>query len=261
MTLDIGRIAQELHHQHRNKISFQPLKPAFGVGMMVDAYRIQDALVALVAAETGTAAAGYKIGLTTKRMQAFCGIDQPIAGVVLADRVVQSGARLDPQAYGRLGIEFEICVRLGCELPGREAPYLVSEVAAAIDGVCAAVEIVDDRGADYAALDAVSLVADNSWNAGVVLGAFRTPDMDLAAAVGTVTKSGETIGSGTGADVLGHPLAAVAWLADHLGLSGRSLRAGDLVMTGSMVTTRFPEPGDAYHFDIAGLGTVEVTIG
>jgi 2-oxo-3-hexenedioate decarboxylase/2-keto-4-pentenoate hydratase len=265
MSLDVRRIARELQRQHRDHEDFQAPKTAFGIATLSDAYDVQDEFVARRAAETGAARAGYKIGLTTARMQAFCGIDHPIAGVVLADRVGASGAVLDPKSFGRLGIEFEICVRLGRDLPGGELPYMagpdrLGDVAAAVDSVCAAVEVIDDRNADYAALDAISIVADNSWNAGIVLGPFRSPDLDLAAAAGTATRNGEAIGTGTGADVLGHPLAALAWLAYHLSRRGGQLRAGDLVMTGSMVTTRFPAAGEHYRFDVAGLAAVEVAI-
>ena len=261
MAFDADRIARLLETEHRTATAFRPLGPESGITALDQAYDVQKALVALNAAARGTRPAGYKIGLTTPRMQAFCGIDHPVAGTVLADRIVTSGARLDPVRYGRLGIEFEICVRLAHDLPPRAAPYAPAEVAEVVDGVCPAIEIIDDRGADYAVLDAVSLVADNAWNEGIVLGAFRQDFPDLARVNGTASLNGTVIGSGTGADVLGHPLAAIAWLAQHLGSRGRRLEAGDLVMTGSIVATRFPQRGEHYRFGIPGLGSVEVEIG
>src|SRR5690606_35909553 len=130
-------------------------------------------------AEQGTTTAGYKIGLTSQRMQAMCGIDSPIAGVILANRVYDSGLAIARSRYGRLGVEFEIGVRLGRDLPAAAAPYDFATVAAAIDAVCPAIEIVDDRAADYRGLDMLSLVADNAWNAGVILGRFHHAWADL----------------------------------------------------------------------------------
>jgi 2-keto-4-pentenoate hydratase len=74
----------------------------------------------------GAAPVGYKIGLTSKRMQDMCGIDSPIAGVVLADRVHASGVSLKASAYGRVGVEFEIAVRLKRDfVPSGDMPTLV----------------------------------------------------------------------------------------------------------------------------------------
>src|SRR5262249_56219169 len=93
---------------------------------------------------------GYKIGLTSARMQKMCNIDSPLAGVVLASRVMQSGVALQIGRYGRLGLEFEVCVRLGLDLPPQRTPFTMEEIAKAVDGVCAGVEVVDSGSASYA---------------------------------------------------------------------------------------------------------------
>ena len=112
-------------------------------------------------------------------MQAMCGIDSPVAGVVLEDRVHASGARLKTSAYGRVGVEFEIAVRLGKDLVAQRRWPTLADVAAAVDAVCPAIEIIDDRRADYRTLDALSLIADNAWNGGIVLGEFSATFPDL----------------------------------------------------------------------------------
>jgi 2-oxo-3-hexenedioate decarboxylase/2-keto-4-pentenoate hydratase len=126
--------------------------------------------------------------------------------------------------------------------------------------VCPAVEIVDDRRADYRALDVLSLIADNSWNAGIVLGEFVRAWPDLASIEGLVSLDGNALDRGSGGDVLGHPFHPVAWLASHLAARGSGLRAGDIVMTGSIVTTKFPDRPASYRFDVKGLGSVDVTV-
>jgi 2-keto-4-pentenoate hydratase len=255
------RTAQELMRQHRQREKFRTLAPAWPVNDLDDAYAVQGRFVELMRAASGAAIAGYKIGLTSKRMQHMCGIDHPIAGVVLADRIHHSGARLALADQVHLGLEFEICTRLGRDLPPGGAPYDREAVADAVDAVCPALEVVDDRGADYAGLDVRSLVADNSWNAGVVLGEFKRSWPELAPVEGIVRRDGVEIDKGKGGDVLGHPFEPLTWLANHLAAMGTGLKAGEFVMTGSLVTTRFPAGPERYGFDVSGLGHVEVTVG
>jgi len=239
---------------------FEPFVGDSALPSIESAYAVQAVLVRRLLARHQTRVAGYKIGLTSPRMQAMCGIDSPIAGVVFANRVHASGASLARAAYGRLGIEFEIGVELGCDLPAAGAPYDFARVSAAVGAVTAAVEVVDDRGADYHALDMRSLVADNSWNAGIVLGAWQRRWPDLATLGASVRCDGVEIDRGQGGDVLGHPFHALTWLANHLAQSGQGLARGDIVATGSIVTTRFPERPAQYQFTLDGLCEVSLAV-
>jgi 2-keto-4-pentenoate hydratase len=193
-------------------------------------------------------------------MQAFCGIDHPIAGVVLARRVHRSGASIRRSSFGRLGLEFEIAVRIKSDLPVTRMPFTAETIAPHIDGVCAAIELVDDRNADYTSLDVLSLVADNSWNGGIVLSEFAATWPDLESVLGRATKDGVAIGEGHGRDILGHPFNSVAWLATQLASTGAGLKAGQVVMTGSVMKTIFPDADANYRFDLAQLGFVEVQV-
>jgi 2-oxo-3-hexenedioate decarboxylase/2-keto-4-pentenoate hydratase len=250
----LGTIADQLVAEHRDGVNFHKFD---GIGGLPEAYRVQDAYVAATIGDD--APAGYKIGLTSKRMQQMCGIDQPICGTIFSRRVFRSGARLSMASYGRLGLEFEICVRLGRDLVAGSEPFTPEQVGDAIDAVAAAIELVDDRHADYSALDINTLVADNSWNAGVVLGEFAPPPARLDLLEGIAYQDGAELARGRGADALGHPFVPLAWLANHLAANGRGLRKGDIVMTGSIVTTRFPAGPFTYRFDVAGLGSVHVS--
>jgi len=254
-----GEMAQELMRQHGAREQSRPLAGLARTDM-AGAYGVQRELVRLLRAQSGAAPVGYKIGLTSKRMQAMCGIDHPIGGVVLAHRVHASGATLRAGDFGRVGLEFEIGMRMGKDLPASAAPFDLAKVGDAVAAVCPAVEVVDDRRADYKALEVASLVADNSWNAGIVLGAWRTEWPDLEAVRGMVKLNGAEVDSGHGRDVLGHPFGPLVWLAEHLGQTGEGLRAGDIVLTGSLVTTRFPAVTEAYEFAVDGLGSVAVTV-
>jgi 2-keto-4-pentenoate hydratase len=172
--------------------------------------------------------------------------------------VLPSGTCLALNSLIHLGIEFEICVRLGRSLPPREKPYAFEEVAQAVEAVAPAFEVVDDRNSAYP-LDLICLVADNAWNDGLVLGTFQSTWPDLAAARGIVQCNGTLIDEGHGRDVLGHPFEPLRWLANHLSAQGQTLQAGELVSTGSLVTTRFPSAGDQYRFHVEGVGAVEVS--
>jgi 2-keto-4-pentenoate hydratase len=259
MTLRATEAADMLMSAHANGAPFRPFATEFGITSVAGAYAVQRDYVRLQMQARGASTAGYKIGLTSRRMQEMCGIDSPIAGVVLSDRVHASGAHLSASAYGRVGLEFEIAVRLKHDLIPEGLP-LLAEVADAIEAVCPAVEIVDDRRADYRALDVRSLIADNSWNAGIVLGEFAESWPELATIGGLIFVDGMPLDRGSGGDVLGHPFNAVAWLASHLAKEGAGLRAGDIVMTGSLVTTKFPDRAASYRFDVKGLGAVALTV-
>jgi 2-keto-4-pentenoate hydratase len=252
--------AEALVNEHRSGARFQPFATAFGIASVGDAYGVQREYVRLQMQARRTGVAGHKIGLTSKRMQEMCGIDSPIAGVVLEDRVHRSGVAVRASAYGRIGLEFEIAVRLGRDLQpgGRDLEF--AEVAAAVDAICPAIEIIDDRHADYRNLEVLSVIADNAWNAGIVLGDFVRSWPDLAAIAGVVAVDGQEVDRGFGRDVLGHPFHPVAWLAGHLARSETPLRAGDIVMTGNLVTTKFPERPSTYRFDLVGVGSVELSI-
>jgi 2-keto-4-pentenoate hydratase len=253
------RAAEWLLAEHEAGRRFTTLGPPAAPASIPDAYDIQDRYVALLRRGYGEPV-GYKVGLTSATMQAFCRIDHPIAGVVLASRLRRSGAKVRRSDFGRLGLEFEIAVRIKSDIPATEKAFTAETIEPHIDGVCTAIELVDDRFADYASLDVRSLVADNSWNGGIVLSDFRPTWPDLAPLLGRATQNGDLIGEGYGRDILGHPFNSVAWLATHLSARGAALKAGQIVMTGSVMKTVFPEQDARYRFDVEGLGTVEVEV-
>ncbi len=253
------RAAETLLAEHRANLRFKPLGPPDRPATISDAYDIQQRYVALLRNKHGEAA-GYKVGLTSATMQTFCGIDHPIAGVVLASRVHRSGATVRRADFGRLGLEFEIAVRIKSDVPVTGRPCTAETIAPHIDGVGAAIEIVDDRNADYTNLDVRSLVADNSWNGGIVLSEFATRWPDLEGVLGRATKDGVAIGEGFGRDILGHPFNSAAWLATQLASRGAGLKAGEVVMTGSVMKTVFPEGDASYRFELEGIGFVEVQV-
>jgi 2-keto-4-pentenoate hydratase len=222
-----------------------------------EAYAIQDALHARLDEAGRGPLVGYKIGCTTPVMQRFLGIDNPCAGGVLAPGVQRRAGHFRHADFLRVGVECEIAVALARDLPEAGAPYDRLEVGAAVGACMAAIEVVDDRYEDYRALDPLTLVADDFFHAGCVLGepVEDWRGLDLPAARGRMTINGTEVGSGRGGDVLGHPLAALAWLANLCAAHDRSLRAGTFVLLGSVVETRWLERGDLVEIAIEGLGS------
>jgi 2-keto-4-pentenoate hydratase len=192
------------------------------------------------------------------------GLDDSVAGVVLAGQVHRTGASVRAADFVRLIVEFEIACELGEDLPARGAPYTRESVAPAVAALRPAFELADDRNADYANLagHSVELIADNAWNEGAVLGepmrGWR--DLDLVGVRGAATINGKRVGEGRGGDVMGHPFAALAWVANDLARRAQFLRAGEFIITGSLVTSKFPQAGDRLAFELEGIGAVELRI-
>jgi 2-keto-4-pentenoate hydratase len=256
--------ARRLQDAHTQRERFQPLQGDLSPATADDAYAIQDAFVALRARHLG-AIAGYKIALSTPAMRQFVGVDSPQAGVMLASTVRRGPARVRAADYVNLIVEFEIAVALADDLPAADAPFFRDRVARAVGAVMPALELADDRNADYTRLPRhpFDLIADNAWNEGAVLGEPLKSwlgAVDLAQVVGVASINGKAVGEGRGSEAMGHPFDAVAWLADNLAARGRSLVRGQVVITGSLVTTKRVKAGDRVKFSVSGLGTVQLAV-
>ena len=264
MSVTIHQAATRLLEAHAGRERFAPLPAELAPRSAEDAYAIQDAYVALRAHHLG-AIAGYKVALSSKEMQRFVGVDAPQAGVLLESTIQTSPGRVRAADFVRLIVEFEIAVQLAVDLPAVDAPFSRSRIAASVRAVMPAIEIADDRNADYGELarHPYELIADNAWSEGAVLGlpVADWKGLDLATLRGAATINGEKVGEGVGAAALGHPLDAVAWVANHLAAHGRGLVFRDVVITGSMITSKPVKAGDLVRFCVEGLGEAELRVG
>jgi 2-keto-4-pentenoate hydratase len=258
----IDATARACLDMHRTRVRYRPLDAAIRTAPLDDAYQIQSALHQLMAEAGRGKIAGWKIALTSKAMQQMTGVDQPAAGAIFSSVVHASGTRVDLAAYHHLGVEFEVAVRLGDDLPASGGPWTRASVAGRVAACLPAFELVEDGDADYKTLDAFTLVAQNTWNGGVVLGTPVTAwqAVDLETAVTRCWINDQPGGQGKTGDALGHPFEAVAWLANLLNRQGRMLGRDMIVMTGSSITTKFPAPGDRLRFAIDGLGEVALEV-
>lgn len=204
---------------------------------------------------------GWKIAATSKAGQAHIGVAGPLAGRLLAERVLADGATTSLSGNAMRVAELEFAFRMGRDLPPRETVYSQDEVLAAVESLHPAIELPDSRFLDFAAAGGVQLVADNGCAHEFVLGkstgaAWR--GLDLAAFRPVARMPGRQDQEGLGANVLGDPRIALTWLVNELSALGVTLKAGEVVTTGTCLVPIAISPGDRLNADFGVLGRVAV---
>lgn len=255
----IRSIVDRLEAHVRDRKRFELYRIDDRAPTLDEAYALQSELVQRALRSGADSIAGYKVGLTTEKMQKFCGVTQPIAGRILKSGVLANGATLRRSAFHRLGIESELALRIGKEVPVASD---VRDLIGCVDAIAAAFEVIDDRDADYARLEASSIVVENSWNKGIVLGEAVSPAEfgDLCGLEGTLLVNGEPVATGSSSDVMSGPLWVLGWVAQFARDAGHELQPGQWIMTGSIIPTKFAVEGDTYSFQLGALPPVTTTI-
>ncbi len=241
----------------RRVVTAMPALPADSRPETIDdAYAIQEAVHEILRQDDWGPIVGHKIGCTTTVMQQYLKIDQPCAGGIFESTVRLKEGRYDRAKLRRPGVECEIAVRLGADLPARDGGHDHESVTPAVAAVMASIELVDDRWEDFTAQPMACLLADEFFGAGCVLGAEVTDwqGLDLAGLAGRMLINGEEVGQGRGGDILDHPLNALVWLANLRVAQGQPLQAGEFVTLGSLVQTVWIDAGDEVVAEIEGLG-------
>jgi 2-oxo-3-hexenedioate decarboxylase/2-keto-4-pentenoate hydratase len=241
----------------------EEIPAAFRPTTIEDAYAVQQAARPLIAGRGRGAPVGWKIGSTSPLMQAALGIPYPCAGTLYASTVHRGHASADRRGYSKLGFECEIAVRLGAGLPAQLGGHTRDSVLPAVAAVMTSIELVEWRFVDLKIAGVPSLVADDFFSCGCVLGPEQPPELLAGAAdiPGRFTVDGTVACAGSAQDILGHPLNSLAWLADHRAGLGSPLRAGDLVTLGSIFAAlRVDRPCRVEaSFDGLGAAAVDVT--
>ena len=227
---------------------------------MDDAYAIQAAWVDRKVAGNDPVV-GWKIGLTSKAMQAALSIDIPDSGVLLQSMVFDNGASIASDRFIQPRIEAEIAFVMRDAVAPDATP---EQILAATAYVVPALEILDTRifrkdpvsGRSRTVYDTIS---DNAANGGVILGdpipEFQTTDLRWIGAV--VSRDDEVEETGLGAGVLGDPLVSMAWLAQRLGAYGQRIEPGQIVLSGSFIRPVEAPSGSHIVADFGRWGTVE----
>lgn len=240
---------------HASRARYENLSGALEPPAIGDAYAVQEELRKLWEPIHGPVA-GLKIAVTTKVMQELMGIDHPCGGMIYARNVYASPYQLRMSSHMHVVTEFELAVRVGRTLARKSAPWTRDEVRAEITEVMPAFELIEDRNAVYKETQAKTLIADNAWNAGIVLGKpISVPrSMELNGLPGRLGMP-----SGTREGRTDDPMGALAWCVNLAADRGRPLEAGQVVITGSVIPTLPISVGETFVFELEGLGNVELT--
>lgn len=258
-----GRIARKIFDANRNRERFRPLREDDEPESLEAAYIIQDKVHRLLQTEGDMGPiGGHKIALTSAAIQELCGVTQPVYGSIFTKTIRRSPCVLKLSEFMRLGLEFEVAFEIARDVMADGAPYDTHSIGEYVHSCMPAFELIDDRSADYSDLDAASILTDRCWCGGIVLGqpVMDWRDLDLARTPVNLRWNGDTVDEAVTGDALGHPLAGLAWVANHLASRGRMLRQGEVVMTGSALKTRFAKPGDAVVYSIEGVGEVSLRV-
>ena len=249
-------LAERLDQAATTRTTIAPLSKDEAAFDAADAYRVQERLVQR-RVERGARVLGGKLGLTSKAKQVAMGVHEPLYAWITSDMARISGGILDLDELIHPRVEPEIAFVLGRPLRGADVG--VTEVLAATDRVCAALDVIDSRydGFSFTHPDAV---ADNGSSAAFALGTdLVEPTMDLALAACNLEVDGVITDSAAGAAVMGHPAEAVAFMVRALARIDRGLEAGWVVLSGGLTAPVPMTPGRTVTSTIAGIGSVTLT--
>ena len=223
-----------------------------------DAYAIQRRVVAGLMPADGRRI-GYKAACTSQIAQAALEINGPLFGQLISHSSWPSGSTLTASDFVHRVIEAEFAFRMGADAIPTAGGHTIESIAAFIDAVIPAIEVVDYRYVAWT-IGALQVAADNAIHGAWVHGEPVTDwaGLDLAAAGVMVRRNGDVVTTGSGAAVLGHPLTVMAWLADELPRFGLQLQAGDVVTTGVTTDVFEATAGDEIEAVFDGIGSVSV---
>ena len=258
---DMDHVVARIIGARRAVTTLEALPADLRPATMEAAYAIQDRVVTRLLQGEGATRIGFKVGATNDTARATLGFDQPFTGVLMSSRHVSSPATFKARDFQILVIEPEFAVRLSKDLPARSAPYDAAAVAEAVDAVMPAIELVSPTFREWTKVGGMSLTADNAahgtWITGAPVTGWRAHDM--AKTTVTLSVNGAVKETGGGANVDGGPLNVLAWLANALLARGSSLKAGDMVTTGTTTPVYPAKRGDQVTADFGPFGKVSVS--
>lgn len=221
-----------------------------------DAYAVQDAILARKLAR-GARVVGLKAGLTSHAKMKQMGVGTPVFGFLVDGFSVPEGGTVQTRELIHPKVEPEIAFVLKHALKGPGCH--IGAVLAATDFVLPGIEVIDSRYRDFK-FDLKSVVADNTSASRFVVGgrALRPEGVDLRTVGIVLEKNGQPVALGAGAAVLGHPAAAIAMLANHLGRRGQEIPAGSLILSGGVTEAVAVAAGDHVCLRVQGMGSVSL---
>jgi 2-keto-4-pentenoate hydratase len=252
----IAAASRTLHQHWQAGTKLGRLEPSLRPRDRTERYAIQAAIEAYSAEELF----GWKIAATSEAGQRHINVDGPMAGRILSETLIPDGGTAPMTGNEMRVAEPEFAFRMGRDLPQRSQPYTVQEVLDAVDTLHPAIEIPDSRFADFVGAGAAQIIADNACAHLFVLGAPAAADwrrLDLVEEKPVITLRGQKF-IGHGKNVLGDPRVALTWLANELRDLAVTLRAGQVVTTGTCHPPLPIQSGDFVAADFHSLGKVSV---
>jgi 2-keto-4-pentenoate hydratase len=256
MTIGIETALARLIEAQSGGRRMAPLSETDGDFSLEHAYAVQDALRTELG-RRGQRSIGWKLGATSPSGQAVMGVREPASGFLMP-RQYPSGAEVSASEFVTLGVEAEVSFRMRTTLAG---PGVTAESALrAVEGAVAALEVLDfifsgkPRVADFVASSVIAKA--------IVLGSPVIPlsAFDVSSEEVVYEHNRAVVGTYTAAEVMGNPVNALVWLANHLATRGLALHPGDIVMSGAISPMVRPKAGDTIRASFAHLGAVSVTV-
>ena len=227
-----------------------------------DAYLVQERVLSGLIERNDSMLVGYKLACTNQPVMDLLGVDEPFFGCLLLHTTFEDKVRLEASNFVKRVVESEFVFVMGEDLPQTDVPYTAKTIKSFISTFVPAIEIVDHRYADFTVVGGNALIADNAIHGASILG--KADDRDWQAfkldeqAV-TLLVNGRVQETGTGANVLGSPLNAMAWLGNCLQSQGRQLKAGDIVTTGTACAVYNAAAGDDITVNFGEMGSVSMS--
>jgi 2-keto-4-pentenoate hydratase len=252
----IAAASRTLHDHWRAASKLGGLDAGLRPRDRTEAYAIQ----AEIEKYSKSALFGWKIAATSEAGQKHINVEGPMAGRILSETVIADGGAAPMAGNDMRVAEPEFAFRMATDLPPRPSPYTLREVLEATGTLHPAIEIPDSRFADFVSAGAAQIIADNACAHLFVLGAPTTSDwraLDLVEEKPVITLRGQRF-IGHGKNVLGGPLIALTWLANELRQLGITLKAGEVVTTGTCHPPLPIQAGDVFEADFGAIGRVSV---
>lgn len=255
----IAAASRILHDHWRAGTKIEALEHGLRPRDRAEGYAIQ----AMIESYSAKKLFGWKIAATSEAGQKHINVTGPMAGRILAEAVIADGGTASMAGNEMRVAEPEFAFRMGRDLPPRSLPFAVAEVLDAVDTLHPAIEIPDTRFSDFLNAGEAQLIADNAGAHLFALGAATAADwraLNLLEEKPLITLRAKQY-VGHGRNVLGDPRVALAWLANELRQLGVTLRAGEVVTTGTCHPPLPIQSGDRVEANFGSIGTVSVGFG
>lgn len=257
----IDALAQTIADARRSN---KPMDVAGAIGNLseADAYKVQFAIHDKICAGGADKVAGWKVALTLPNQYEPLKLSGPVFACIYQSGVKQSGAAFGPGYPLRPGIEPEMVARISKDAPAGAAPHSADSIRAHVAALHCGMELVDNRYVDVAKMTGPGRIADNVLQAACVIGpeVKGWQKLDFPNLKGRSLLDGKELASGPGSAVMGSALISLAWLANALNKHGKMLKAGDVILTGSVHPPAFLPAKGVARTEFEGLGGTEITI-